>query len=415
VTSHRGLVNDIVLGERRLDDIWVRRADLALATDWKEPCTDTECKLAAIWRDIFRVDAVGARDDFFGLGGDSFTATTLAAEIEATFDIRFTPADIFNFSTIVQQAVLIAKAKGGAPKLPACLILGRSGGPKPPLFLVHAGRGFAFFQPLLLDILAEDRSTYLFQAPGLNSRATALEEIDENTTVEEFAKIYVEAMREVQPKGPYHLASVCAGAFIAVEMCRRLEMAGETIGRLILLDPKPVPPLIKSRVRPVREKTHAKGIKFGVARLLGLAPREKANRKIPQKAAPWELTKSEWELRREKLKKRVARMGNLAESERFDTEERMYRVSQQFRAALHRHVPSPYPGKATLVVCAERENIVLAKDAFWPNHLGSMERKILGTTHRDVLTDGIAETARFVKEALNEPTGSAALQEDVVR
>ena len=144
MASDRGLVD----GGR------VRRADLALATEWKEPCTDTECKLAAIWRDIFRVDAVGALDDFFGLGGDSFTATTLAAEIEATFDIRFTPADIINFSTIAQQAVEVAKATGGAPKLPACLILGRAGGPKPPLFLVHAGRGFAFFQPLLLDILA---------------------------------------------------------------------------------------------------------------------------------------------------------------------------------------------------------------------------------------------------------------------
>ena len=115
VASDRGLVDDIVLGERRLDDICtggrVRRADLALATDWKEPCTDTECKLAAIWRDIFRVDAVGALDDFFGLGGDSFTATTLAAEIEATFDIRFTPADIINFSTIAQQAVVSCQSK----------------------------------------------------------------------------------------------------------------------------------------------------------------------------------------------------------------------------------------------------------------------------------------------------------------
>jgi len=35
---------------------------------------------------------------------------------------------------------------------------------------------------------------------------------------------------------------MCAGSFIALEMCHQLEAAGETIGRLILLDPTPAPP-----------------------------------------------------------------------------------------------------------------------------------------------------------------------------
>ena len=103
-------------GQRHLDFIGakepVRRADLALSTDRKEPRNETERKLAAIWRDVFGIDIVGVADDFFELGGDSFTATALAAEIEATFGTRFTPADIITLSTVEQQAEKLAKEKG---------------------------------------------------------------------------------------------------------------------------------------------------------------------------------------------------------------------------------------------------------------------------------------------------------------
>ena len=100
-------------GQRHLDFIGgkeaVRRADLALSTECKEPGNEAERKLAAIWRDVFGIDAVGITDDFFELGGDSFTATALAAEIEATFGTRFTPADIITLSTVAQQAEKLAK------------------------------------------------------------------------------------------------------------------------------------------------------------------------------------------------------------------------------------------------------------------------------------------------------------------
>lgn len=48
----------------------VRRADLALCIELKEPQSETERKLAEIWREIFTIDVVGIADDFFELGGD---------------------------------------------------------------------------------------------------------------------------------------------------------------------------------------------------------------------------------------------------------------------------------------------------------------------------------------------------------
>src|SRR6478735_10657336 len=102
----------------------MRRCDLALSTEWKEPQTEAERKLTEIWQDVFGIDVVSVLDDFFELGGDSFAATTLAAEIEATFGRRFTPADIITLSTVAQQAEVLAKTQSAGPELPTCLILG---------------------------------------------------------------------------------------------------------------------------------------------------------------------------------------------------------------------------------------------------------------------------------------------------
>src|SRR6476660_5711395 len=81
-----------------------RRADFELSTAWRAPQTDCEAELAAIWQYVLSVDAVGSHDEFFDLGGDSFAATTLAAEIEASFGLRFAPSDIIELSTVAKQA-----------------------------------------------------------------------------------------------------------------------------------------------------------------------------------------------------------------------------------------------------------------------------------------------------------------------
>jgi hypothetical protein len=52
-------------------------------------------------------------------------------------------------------------------------------------------------------------------------------------------------------------------------------------------------------------------------------------------------------------------------------------------------------------VSAARAEEVLAENAFWPNHLGSMQHKVLGKTHSEVFDENLAETARFVQNALN--------------
>lgn len=355
-----------------------------------------ERKVASIWRDVFSIDVVGVSDDFFELGGDSFTATTLAAEIEAAFDTRFTPADIITLTTVAQQAEVLTKTKSAAPSLPACLVLGRAGGPKPPLFMVHGGKGFAFFAPVFLDVIGEERSVYLFQAPGLDGRLTPVEKIDKNITVEEIATLYVEAMRGIQPTGPYYLAAMCAGSFIALEMCHQLESVGQSIARLVLLDPTPSPP----REQPTVKKKKAGPSRRTLGeRLRGLFSR--ASEESVEHLDPSVMLPERKERLREKIEKRVELMDYVPADQRSYTAERMFKVAEQLRAALYKHEPRPYPGKAVLLVCSSRVQGGVTEGGFWPTQLGSMQYKVLGAKHRDVFGKHLAETAWFVRDALN--------------
>jgi acyl carrier protein len=126
--------NAIIAGEPSL----LRRADVGLTTPWQEPQTETERKLAHIWQQVLGIDAIGASDDFFDIGGDSLAATVLAAEIEATFGIQFQFSDIINLSTVAKQALTVVRnTSSTTAQLPSWLIVGRAAGSQPPVVVVH--------------------------------------------------------------------------------------------------------------------------------------------------------------------------------------------------------------------------------------------------------------------------------------
>jgi thioesterase domain-containing protein len=52
---------------------------------------------------------------------------------------------------------------------------------------------------------------------------------------EEMAERHLEAIRSVQPHGPYMLGGECNGGLVAYEIARRLEAQGEQISLLMLL------------------------------------------------------------------------------------------------------------------------------------------------------------------------------------
>jgi thioesterase domain-containing protein len=55
-------------------------------------------------------------------------------------------------------------------------------------------------------------------------------------TIESLATSYVEAVRQVQLTGPYHLGGWSFGGLVAFEMAQQLQRAGESVALLVVLD-----------------------------------------------------------------------------------------------------------------------------------------------------------------------------------
>jgi thioesterase domain-containing protein/acyl carrier protein len=367
----------------------VRRADLGLSTPWEEPQSETEMRLAEIWQRVLDIDTVGRLDDFFELRGDSLAATSLAAEIEATFGIRFAPGDIISLSTVATQARAMAPSTlSPAPRVPPYMVVGRAEGSKPPLFMVHGAAGFSFFKRDFLDTVGHDRPVYLFQAPGFDGRTEPLK------TVEEIASAYIKSIREIQPMGPYHLAAMCAGSFIALEMCNQLADSGQSVARLILLDPQRVPDTLVGRYpTPPRD---IQGIRRYFSKLLW------ACRGALDPFKREQIRRAKILKRKEKIRRR--RGGEDANfvppEERSYSPEQMLGASIQLYEALRTHVPRRYSGKAAIRLTKKKARNI----SFWQDYVGSIDFEFCDGRHTEMFDENIAETAGFVRSILESPS-----------
>src|SRR5213078_407607 len=71
--------------------------------------TAAEEKLAAIWKQVLRLDRVGIHDNFFELGGDSIQSIQVVARANEA-GLRLTPKQLFQHPTIAALAEVVATA-----------------------------------------------------------------------------------------------------------------------------------------------------------------------------------------------------------------------------------------------------------------------------------------------------------------
>jgi acyl carrier protein len=221
-----------------------RKARPALAAPPLAPRDAREREVAAICEDALGVAPVGVRDDLFlELGADSFAAVRIAAGMREKLGLPVQVVTVQETRTVERLCEATAPRAQVTPSGPTkALHALRREGTKPALFLgrpaTRSGGGLSYVA--LARAIDPDRPVYVFQnRPLLDGTAPY-------PSIEEMAREYREAIREVQPKGPYLLAGWCLGGKTAREMAHLLTRGGDRVSRLVLFD-TPAPSSLRER------------------------------------------------------------------------------------------------------------------------------------------------------------------------
>jgi amino acid adenylation domain-containing protein len=196
--------------------------------DFVAPRDILELQLCGIWEELLGVETVDVRDDFFALGGHSLLAVRLMARVEQVAGRTVPLSTLFTASTVEALAGVLRAMKKNSARSPLVAI--QPHGSLQPFYCVHAAGGNVFSYVQLAQRLGREQPFYGLVARGVDGEQEPL------TRVEEMAAAYVEAVRAVQPRGPYLLGGWSLGGVIAFEMTRQLQAHGETVNQLVLFD-----------------------------------------------------------------------------------------------------------------------------------------------------------------------------------
>jgi thioesterase domain-containing protein/acyl carrier protein len=186
--------------------------------------------LIDIWSRNLQTSPIGPGSNFFDLGGDSLLVVGLLLEIEQRFGQKFPITTIYDAPTVAEQADLL---ESGSPAKFSPLVLLKPGAGGAPLFIVHGIGGTIIELAALGKQIDTDSPVYAIQARGLDGAEPPLE------SVSEMAAFYLDAIRALQPVGPYYLAGYSFGGLVALEMARSL--GEKNVALLLMIDSYALP------------------------------------------------------------------------------------------------------------------------------------------------------------------------------
>lgn len=184
-------------------------------------------EMIRIWSDVFLRKGLEPDANFFDLGGDSLAALNLVQTVSDQIGRRIP------LNAIVDAPTLSAftRAVNCEVQTQSSLLVNlHAGDEAKTLFIVHGYGGSVMELRPLAQALRGAFSVVGLRASGLEAGEPIYD------TVEAMAEVYLSAMRERQPHGPYWLAGYSSGGLVAYEMAQRLRAAGESVSGVVLLD-----------------------------------------------------------------------------------------------------------------------------------------------------------------------------------
>ncbi len=187
-----------------------------------------ELQIARIWEDIFDTRPLGVTDNFFDLGGHSLLAVRLMTRMQQQFNQELQLSTLFQGATIEHLASILRQQNRPCSQSPLVAI--QTDGSKQTFFCVHPAGGNVLCFMNLARHLGSEQPFYGLQAPGLYAEQKPY------YRVEDMATYYIQALRTVQPQGPYFLGGLSMGGVVAFEMAQQLVAQGQKVNLLALMD-----------------------------------------------------------------------------------------------------------------------------------------------------------------------------------
>jgi len=346
--------------------------------------------IARLWCELLGVRSVQPEDDFFALGGHSLTAVRLFAQIRQEFAVDLPLATLFQAPTLASFTDTVARhgqlaasraASGAAPQAAPWsplvrICAGRPG--RQPLFCVHSAGGNVLNYKPLSAALGAHQPFYALQAQGVDGQLAPL------PTIEAMAAQYIEAMRRVDPVGPYQLVGYSSGGVIAFEMARQLQQAGAGVSLLGIIDT--LAPAVQGR-QPSRLKKIWLMQQWSLKHVL------------------------QWRVRRRQSQRLAASYAAALDSitpgaplSDLIIGASLYR---QFYTAQKTYAPQPYPGRVVLFKGTARQAEIAHLDAGdtlgWENHVSGALRVVhIESSHVLMMEQpGVAQLARALQAELS--------------
>ncbi|HEU4558536.1 MAG TPA: amino acid adenylation domain-containing protein, partial [Longimicrobium sp.] len=194
--------------------------------DLDEPRNYEEARLIPIWEELLGVEGVGPTRSFFELGGNSFLALRLFAQVNRALGCDLPVATLFAGATIRQMADAVREQRRSPSAAPASVVPLQPHGSLPPLYVIHSSDRDVMGYVNLVRHLGAGQPVFGVRDVG----------DDMARPITQIAAEHVAAVRAVQPGGPYYLAGWSFGGFVAYEMAFQLEQAGEMVAFVGLLD-----------------------------------------------------------------------------------------------------------------------------------------------------------------------------------
>jgi len=188
-------------------------------------------QLVQIWEELLETRPIGMRDNFFQLGGHSLLAARLVQRIEQVCGKKISLATLFAGPTIEQLTDAFQCQEDKGSRTPVVGV--QTDGSRRPFFFLHGDwTGGAFYCFALARALGADQPFYVLEPYRLDQQEIP-------PTLEAMATAHLEALRAIQPEGPYLLAGFCNGGLLAYEIARQLHAEGQKVDLLFLINPTP--------------------------------------------------------------------------------------------------------------------------------------------------------------------------------